>query len=141
MGSENKDPKQVEIDALRELTEIATELKKSGMLGALKELAESSDALMEGIEDDRGLLRLGVLAGALLEAARRLEGSDVASLKMNVEDAGYCVLEALATANPGKSGNVGLFGLLRALNDPDVKRGLGYLLAIAKSLGACIGKL
>ncbi len=141
MEEGNKGSGSTDIEALKELAEIAAELKKSGILGALKELVESADALMEGIEDDRGLLRLGVLVGALLEAARRIDGSEVASLKMNVEDAGYCVLEALASAKPGETGDVGILGLLKALNDPQVRRGLGYLLAVAKGLGACIEKL
>ena len=132
---------EFEAEALKELAEIAAELKKTGLLGALKETLASADALMEGIEDDTGLLRLGVLAGALLEAARRLEGEKVAPLKMNAEDAGYCLLNTLSSTKPGEAKPVGMLGLLKALGDPDVQRGLGFLVAMAKNLGACLGKL
>ena len=32
----------------------------------------------------------------------------------------------------------GLTGLLKMLNDPDVRRGLGLLFVLAKSLGSCV---
>jgi len=132
---------EVEAAALKELVDVAVELKKSGVLGMLKEIASSADSLMEGIEADTSFMRLGLLLGALLEASRRLDAGKTAGLKMNTEDAAYCLLDTLASTKPGEAKEAGLVDLLKALGDPDVKRGLGYLLAVAKNLGACLGRL
>ena len=47
--------------------------------------------------------------------------------------------EGVARARMGDTRVAGAFGALRALKDPDVSRGLGVLLEIAKSLGQRIG--
>jgi len=133
---------EVEVEALKDLMEVAVELKKSGMLGMLKELLSSADEAMAGLQADPSLLRLGVLLGALLEASRRLEGEKVEKLKMNAEDASFCLLNGIASTSPAeakKSG--GLMGLMKALGDPDVQKGLGYILELAKNLGACMRSL
>ena len=45
--------------------------------------------------------------------------------------------QAAAAAHPG--GPVGAFGLLRALKDEEVSRGLGFLVQVAKALGRQLG--
>jgi uncharacterized protein YjgD (DUF1641 family) len=46
-----------------------------------------------------------------------------------------CLTYALAAADDAKP--VGLFGMLSALRDPDVQKGLGFLIAVLKKLGSC----
>ncbi len=48
---------------------------------------------------------------------------------------GEALVEATETDARTPSAPAGVFGLLRALKDPDVARGLGLLIQIAKALG------
>lgn len=132
---------EVDVKALEDLLEVARELKKTGVLGMLKEFAESYEAMMEGMQADVSTFRLGLLLGAMLEASRRLEAEKAISLKMNTEDAAYCIFNSLAETKPSEAQPRGMMGLMSALRDPDVQKGLGYLIAIAKNLGACLKKL
>ncbi len=136
----NIDLKDVEIQALKDLVEIAVNLKRSGLLGMLKSLLEDYEAALIGLQADPSLLRLGIFIGALFEASRKLEGEKIAALKMNTEDATYCLFDSLASTVPSKAEPKGLWGLMGALRDPDVQKGLGYIIALAKNLGACINK-
>ncbi|MEB3806073.1 MAG: DUF1641 domain-containing protein [Desulfurococcales archaeon] len=139
--SEGLEFSEVEVQALKDLLEVALELKKSGLLGMLKEMLSDTEGAMSGMQADTSLMRLGVLIGAMLEAARRLDGSTIAGLKMNTEDTSFCLFNSLASVTPAKAEPKGMFGLMGALRDPDVQKGLGYLMAIAKSLGACLRSL
>jgi len=132
---------EVEVQALKDLLEVALELKRSGLLGMLKELLSSTESMMEGMQSDLSTFRLGLLLGAILEAARRLDGEKAVSLKMNTEDASYCLFNSLAATKPGEVQPKGMMGLMSALRDPDVQKGIGYLIAIAKNLGACLNQL
>lgn len=133
---------EAEIQALQDFMEVAVLLKKSGILGMLKEALSSPDEAMAGFQADTSLLRLGVLLGALLEASRKLEGDMIDKLKMNTEDASFCLLNGLALTSPAEAKpRGGIFGLLSALGDPDVQKGLGYILELAKNLGSCLRKL
>ncbi len=132
---------EVEVQALKDLLEVALELKRSGLLGMLKELLTSTESIMEGMQSDLSTFRLGLLLGAILEAARRLDGEKAISLKMNTEDASYCLFNSLAATKPGEVQPKGMMGLMSALRDPDVQKGIGYLIAIAKNLGACLNQL
>ena len=132
---------EVEVQALKDLLEVALELKRSGLLGMLKELLSSTESIMEGMQSDLSTFRLGLLLGAILEAARRLDGEKAISLKMNTEDASYCLFNSLAATKPGEVQPKGMMGLMSALRDPDVQKGIGYLIAIAKNLGSCLNQL
>lgn len=46
-----------------------------------------------------------------------------------------CLTHAIAAAETNKQ--VGLMGLLSALRDPDVQRGLGFFISVLKGLGQC----
>jgi uncharacterized protein YjgD (DUF1641 family) len=48
---------------------------------------------------------------------------------------------AAATQRPDEDRVLGLWGLLRALRDPDVNRGMRFLLRMAAGLGRAVGKL
>jgi len=138
--SESINFSEAEVQALKDLMDVAVQLKKSGLLGMLKAMLEDTEGAMAGLQADTSLLRLGVLVGALFEAARRLESEEIALLKMNTEDAAYCLLEGLAKTKPAEAEPKGMMGLIGALRDPNVQKGLGFLIALAKNLGGCMNK-
>jgi uncharacterized protein YjgD (DUF1641 family) len=131
----------LEAAALKDLLEVAVALKKSGILGILKEVVSNLEEALAGVEEDVSVSRLLILAGSVLEAARRLDAPQVPELKINLEDASYCLFNALSKTEPAKTEGKGLMGLLSALRDPDVQAGLGFLIGIAKNLGSCIRSL
>jgi len=138
--SGNMEFSEFEIEALRELIELAVEMKKSGLLGMLKSAIADSEEAFHALTADPSLFRLAALAGALLEASRRIDGSQVALMKRNVETASYCLLDSMASTDPAKAEPKGMMGAMSALRDPDVQKGLGFLLALAKNLGACLNR-
>ena len=131
---------EVEVEALQELMEVAVAMKKSGLLGMMKELLADTEAGFHAILSDPVLIRYLALIGAALEAGRRLDPAKIPQAKKTVEDATYCALEGLASIDPAKVEGKGLFGLLGALRDPQVQKGLGLLIALAKAMGACLEK-
>jgi len=132
---------EIEVQALKDLIEVAVELKKSGLLGMLKDFLTDTEDFMSSFANDRSSFRLLALLGALLEAARRLDGAQISSIKKTTEDTSYCLLNSLAEIDPAKAKPRGLGGMMSALRDPDVQKGLGFLIALAKSLGGCLNKL
>lgn len=132
---------ELDVKALEDLLEVARALKESGLLGMLKEILANTESLMEGMQMDLSTFRLGLLLGAILEASRRLDGEEAVSLKMNTEDASFCLFRSLATTKPGEVEPKGMMGLMSALRDSDVQKGIGYLIAIAKNLGGCLKQL
>jgi len=140
VSGKNMEFSEFEVEALRELVELAVELKKSGILGMLKSAVSDSEEAFHALTSDPSLFRLAALAGALLEAGRRIDGSQVAGIKRTVETASYCLLDSLANTDPAKAEPKGMMGAVSALRDPDVQKGLGFLLALAKNLGACLNR-
>ena len=132
---------EVEVQALKDLIEVAVELKKTGLLGMMKEFLADTEDLMASVANDTSNFRLIALLGALMEAARRLDGAQIASIKKTTEDASYCLLNSLAEVDPAKAEPKGMMGMMSALRDPDVQKGLGFLIALAKSLGGCLNRL
>jgi len=132
---------EIEAQALKELVEVAVKLKESGLLGMLKDVVSDSEGAFAAILSDPSTFRLAALIGAVLEAGRRLDGSRVPGLKNCVENAVYCLLEGMANTDPAKAEPKGLMALMGALRDPDVQKGLGFLIALAKNLGACLRRL
>ena len=126
------------VKALLSLAEAAARLKESGLLDMLSAMAEKYEELLLYTNDQRVFHAL-----ALAEAALNgLKKADPWKAKPAVEALTSCLIEsmdaeALSRVQPVK----GLFGLLRALSDPDVARGLGVLIYMAKRLGACLGSL
>ena len=129
---------ELEVQALKDLLEVAVKLKETGILGMLKEFLSDNEEHLSGLQADTSLIRLGFLIGALMEASRRLPSEKTPSLKMNFEDTAYCLFNSIADTKPDQTKRVGLTGLMGALRDPDVQAGLGFLIGIAKNLGACI---
>jgi len=131
---------QLETEALKELLEVAVELKKTGVLGMLKEFLADSEGFMTSIQNDPSIFRLVSLVGAIVEAARKLDGAQIAGLKKNTENTVYCLFNSLSSTEPEKAEKVGMLGLMGALRDPDVQKGLGFIIALAKNLGGCLNR-
>ena len=123
--------------AIISLAEAAAKLKESGMLDMLATMAEKYEELLLYTNDQRVFHAL-----ALAEAALNgLHRADPWKAKPAVEQLTGCVAEALDAEALAKAPPVkGVFSLLKALSDPDVAKGLGALLYLAKKLGACLNK-
>jgi len=91
------------------------------------------------------------LAGQSLPLAERLADTEVLgklATSSLLDPALFDMLEILArsvhtahvtvASEPGKH-EQGIFGVPRAMRDPDVKRGVGFVLAVAKELGRALG--
>ena len=131
---------EFEIQALKELAEIAAEMKKAGLLEWLKVFVKEQEEFLSAFNSDPALLRGLGLLGALMDALRRLDGGEVAGVKSGIETTLYCTLHGFSNVDPAKAKPRGLTGLMGALRDPDVQKGLGFLIDLAKALGACLNK-
>ncbi|WP_099211008.1 DUF1641 domain-containing protein [Thermococcus henrietii] len=129
-----------EISAVKELVEVAVALKKSGTLGILKAMTENGDKLLETIAEEKVVLRLTAIGNSALEPVRELEVEDVRKLSWNTEELVKALLKALAETNPKEVPKVGTTGAIGYLRDEDVQKGLGFLLTLAKNLGAVLNE-
>ncbi len=131
---------EIEIQALKELAEIAAEMKKAGILEWLRVFIKEQEEFLSAFNSDPALLRSLGLLGALMDAIRRLDGGEVAGVKDGLEKTLYCALHGFSSVDPAKAKPRGLTGLMGALRDPDVQKGLGFLIDLAKALGSCLNK-
>ncbi|MBP1912091.1 DUF1641 domain-containing protein [Thermococcus stetteri] len=130
-----------EIAAVKELAEVALALKRGGYLGLIKAMTENGDKFLDTISEEKILRLLGV-GNAALEPVRELETSEVMEIEWNTEELVSALLKALAKTNPKEVPKVGMMAALGYLRDEDVQKGLGFLLTLAKNLGAAMnGKL
>jgi len=125
------------IQAVTELVKAAVELKKSGILGWMQALAEAGEKLQELAMSDRELFRLIALGYALQAGVARLEPGDFAQARRNLEETTACLFNGIAHAKLAEAPKPGLLGLLKALGDERVRKGLGVLLELARGLGEC----
>jgi uncharacterized protein YjgD (DUF1641 family) len=114
------------IDVIKELVNTLFEFKRSGVLDDLLNAAASLRFLTEGLLTRDFMERVGKLQEVALVA-----GTNLAIDTSKID----CLTYALAAADDAKP--VGLFGLVSALRDPDVQKGLGFLIAVLKKLGSC----
>jgi len=113
-------------DILKELVNTLYDFKRSGVLDDLLNAAASLRFFTEGLLTRDFVVKVGRLQGVALIAGTNLA---VDSSKVD------CLSCDLAAAEDAKQ--VGLLGLLSALRDPEVQRGLGFLIAVLKKLGSC----
>ncbi len=130
--------KELEAKALADLIDIAVRLKESGILDLLRELADMADEIVSAVADDAGLYRTLGLADAAQSGLAKVEDDEFIQAKMALEDLVRCSMKGLAEAGKGDIPRVGLTGMLGALKDKDVQKGLGLLLTIAKGVGSCV---
>jgi uncharacterized protein YjgD (DUF1641 family) len=114
-------------DELAAAVETLTELQRNGTLDDLAALADLL-ALANGAVDDEMVMRLAKTGSSLGELA------DTAAEPETVRGLSR-LLEAVGDADVEEAKPVGALGLVNATRDPEVKRGLGHLVAIARALG------
>jgi uncharacterized protein YjgD (DUF1641 family) len=96
-------------------------------LGQVNDLLDTLDLATAALDDEmvRTLARTSASLGEVADAAA--DPDTVQGIETT--------LEAIGEASAAEPGRVGTIGLLRALRDPDVQRGMGFLLAIARATG------
>jgi len=113
-------------DILKEFVNTLYEFKRSGVLEDLLNAAASLRFFTEGL-----LTRDFIERIAKLQEVALIAGANLAIDSSKID----CLTYALAAADDAKP--VGLLGLLSALRDPEVQKGLGFLVAVLKKLGSC----
>jgi len=113
---------------LEDALESLLTLQRTGALDELVELAGVASLLTSALDDEmvRSLAGTGSSLGEVAEAA----ADD------DTRDGLETVLSGLGAAEREPPERVGTVGLLKASRDPDVQRGLGYLVAVARAIGA-----
>ncbi|MFC4405087.1 DUF1641 domain-containing protein [Haloarchaeobius iranensis] len=115
-------------DELADAMATVAELQRDGTLDDLAALSDLL-ALANGALDDEMVMRLAGTGTALGEVA------DTAAEPDTVRGLDR-MLNAVGDASTEDADPVGALGLVKATRDPEVKRGLGYLVAIARALGS-----
>ena len=139
MAAETQALAQEELESIKTLARIAVALKQSGILDLLAELAERSEEILTSLAGDKSLYRALGVADALQEGINKVGDDDFIDAKAALEELTRCSMKGLAHAYR-EAKPVGLLGLLTSVRDPDVQKGLGILLSIAKGLGAACGE-
>ena len=111
---------------ITEMLEQLVELKKTRVLDALIQIASLIYNIYEQMMTSEGVKTLVEATTPLLILAREASDEDVVKRLS-------AMVNALASITEYRP--VGLLGLLNALRDPDVQRGLGFLIAFLKALG------
>ncbi|PGF14048.1 hypothetical protein CP556_23575 [Natrinema sp. CBA1119] len=114
-------------DELADAIETLARLQRSGTLDDLLAMADLL-ALASNAMDDDMVTDLAATGTRLGEVADTATDDDVAR---TLED----VLEAVGEAGDEPTKPLGVRGLVRALRDLDVRRGLGFVIAIARNTG------
>ncbi|WP_254525658.1 DUF1641 domain-containing protein [Natrinema caseinilyticum] len=114
-------------DELQDSIETLMRLQRSGTLDEIAELAEVGSLLTAALDDEMvtTLVGTGESLGEVAESAADTDTS--AGLET--------LLDGIGTAERTDPGPVGPVGMVRGLRDPDVRYGLGYLLAVARAIG------
>ena len=114
-------------DDLASALETLVELQRAGTLDELVGLVDALSLLTAALEDDMvaELARTGSRLGEVAD-----EAADPESVRGLTR-----LVRAVGDAEAEGSEPVGAVGLLRSTRDPEVKAGLGYLLALARAVG------
>lgn len=124
-------------DEVQAMLQQLVELKRTGALDAVMIAVSRFEELIHYIFLDPAVFRLlSVAADGALGAMAKLEAPDVLNMKSSLQElimhlGKNLTPDMLTGAKPVK----GVWGLLTALSDPDVQRGLGVALALLKALG------
>ncbi|WP_253738409.1 DUF1641 domain-containing protein [Halohasta salina] len=112
---------------LQEALDTLIELQRSGTLDELAELGDVVSLGTSAMTDEmvRSLAGTGSSLGELADTAAQDETRDGLAAMLN----------SVSAAEQAKTVAVGPVGLMKAIRDPEIQHGLGYLLAIAKALG------
>ncbi|MFB6146206.1 MAG: DUF1641 domain-containing protein [Halobacteriaceae archaeon] len=96
-------------------------------LGLVNEVLDATDLALEALDDE--------MVAALSDTGESLGHVADAASDPDTARALEQTLTALGAASASEPAPVGTLGLLRALRDPEVQRGLGFLLAVARETG------
>jgi len=107
--------------------ETLVRLERAGTLDELAELADAATLLTAALDDEM-VMRLARTGSSLGEVADTAAEPETARGIQRL-------LGAVGEAGGEPPEPVGAVGLVRALRDPEVKRGMGFLLALARGLG------
>jgi len=113
---------------LQDALESLVVLQQSGSLDELVELASVASLLTAALDDEM-VVSLAGTGASLGELADSVAEEDA-------QDGIETVVNGLKTAESEPPDRVGPVGLLKATRDPEVQHGLGYLLAMARAIGA-----
>jgi uncharacterized protein YjgD (DUF1641 family) len=102
-------------------------LERTGTLDDLGELADAASLATSALDDEM-VATLARKGGSLGEAVDAAADPDTVQ---GVE----AMLDGIGEASAEEPERVGAIGLLRALRDPDVQRGVGFLVAVARATG------
>jgi uncharacterized protein YjgD (DUF1641 family) len=112
---------------LQEALDTLVDLQRSGTLDELAELGDVVSLGTSAMTDEmvRSLAGTGSSLGELADTAAQDETRDGLAAMLN----------SVSAAEQAETVAVGPVGLMKAVRDPEIQHGLGYLLAIAKALG------
>jgi uncharacterized protein YjgD (DUF1641 family) len=114
-------------DEMAEAIETVGRLQRSGTLDDVVELLDTL-ALVSAAMDDEMVTNLAATGTRLGEIADTAAEDDVAR---SLES----LLEAIGEAGDQPPESPGVIGLVRAMRDPEVKTGMGFLVGVARALG------
>jgi len=112
---------------LQEALDTLVDLQRSGTLDELAELGDVVSLGTSAMTDEmvRSLAGTGSSLGELADTAA----------KDGTRGGLTALLNSVDAAENAETTPVGMVGLMKAIRDPEIQQGLGYLLAIAKALG------
>ncbi|MDP7975963.1 DUF1641 domain-containing protein [Tardisphaera saccharovorans] len=141
-----KEPQEVRIteapeisdEDLRALFADLIELEKSGTLDVAVTAIKKMDELLQYLFQEPALYRLlAVLLDGSLGAARQLSAEDVINLKATISEVGGCVAKNAGVDKLKSAKPLGLGGLMKAMGDPDVQKGIGITIELLRAIGKC----
>jgi Uncharacterized conserved protein len=112
---------------LQEALDTLVDLQRSGTLDELAELGDVVSLGTSAMTDEmvRSLAGTGSSLGELADTAAQDDTRDGLTAMLN----------SVSAAEQAETVAIGPVGLMKAVRDPEIQHGLGYLLAIAKALG------
>ncbi|MFP8890335.1 DUF1641 domain-containing protein [Natrialbaceae archaeon A-CW2] len=107
--------------------ERVVQLERDGDLETLVGLANTVSLLAAAVDDDI-IMSVSELGSSLGEIADTTANPDTV---VGIQ----ALMNGIGEGANGSTGRMGIIGLVRALRDPNVQRGLGFLIAVTRSTG------
>ncbi len=123
---------------IQELITLARHLKAGGYLSLFTELTTNGDLLLEHLANERAIIRGLGLAEAAMDPIKNMPPDKMPKLRAHILQLVGSLIEAISETDPKAAPRVGMFGALKYLNDPQVQKGLGFILTLAKNLGKAL---
>ncbi|MBS3760046.1 DUF1641 domain-containing protein [Halodesulfurarchaeum sp.] len=127
----SEEPIDPDSEAVQHALETLVELEETGTLDDLADAANLVSLASEAVDDDmvRSTMRAMVHAGELFDTAA---GEPEALRNLEVMTA---ALSETAPDPATAPDQVGMIGMMRKMNDPKTKRGMGFLVQLLHELG------